>query len=105
MPEKICQSLEETRLEQSLECNVQEKYMDIGSVLFNEYSIQCLGALAFLSLFPYGQGDPISNETIRDISSKETEPFAQKLCHLRGPPVTPSITPSQPNFTSLHAIT
>ena len=44
--EKLSQPLEETRLEQSLEWN--------------------LGALAFLSLFPYGQEHKTSNKTIRD---------------------------------------
>ena len=56
--------------------------MRIGSVLFNEFSTQRLCTLAFPSLFPYGQGDPTNNETICDISSKETERFAQKLHHL-----------------------
>lgn len=82
MPEKLSQSLEETKLEQKLECDLPGKYMDIGSVPFNEFSTQCLGELAFPSLFSYGKGDPTSNETIRDLSSKETESFAQKLRHL-----------------------
>lgn len=38
--------------------------------------------LAFPSLFRRVQGDPINNETIPDINSKETESFPQKLCHL-----------------------
>ena len=53
IPEKLSQSLEETRLEQSLECNVKWEYMDFGSVPFNEFRTQCLGASAFPSLFPY----------------------------------------------------
>ena len=78
MLEKFSQPIEES-LKQSLECNVLGKYMDIGSVSFNEFSNQCLGALGFPSLFSYGQGDPTSNKTIHDISSKETESFAQSL--------------------------
>ena len=71
MPGKISHPLEVTRLEvtrleQSLECNVQGKYIDIGSVLFNK----CLGVLAVSSLFPYGQEDPTSNETTCGIRSK-----------------------------------
>ena len=38
--EKPNQSLEETRFERSLECNVKRKYMDIGSVPFNKFSTQ-----------------------------------------------------------------
>ena len=37
MPEKLSQSLEETKLEQKLECDLPGKYMDIGSVPFNEF--------------------------------------------------------------------
>ena len=75
MPGKISHPLEVTRLEvtrleQSLECNVQGKYIDIGSVLFNEFSTKCLGVLAVSSLFPYGQEDPTSNETTCGIRSK-----------------------------------
>ena len=64
MPEKLIQIC--------LGCNVQGKGMDIGSVPFNEFSTQNLGALGFPSLFPYGQGYPTINQTIRDTSSKET---------------------------------
>ena len=81
MLEKFSQPIEES-LKQSLECNVLGKYIDIGSVPFNEFSTQCLGALGIPSLFSYGQGDPTSNKTIHDISSKETESFAQSLVFL-----------------------
>ena len=47
MPEKLSKPLEETKLEQSIECNTQGKCTDIGSVLFNEFSTPCLVALAF----------------------------------------------------------
>ena len=46
-----------------------------------EFSTPCLGALAFLSSFPYGKGDPTSNDAVRDVSTKKTKSFAQKLCH------------------------
>lgn len=56
--------------------------MDFGSLPFNEFRTQCLGALAFPSLFPYEYGNPTSNETDLDIISKETESLAQNLLHL-----------------------
>ena len=40
MSEKINQPLEETRLEQSLECNAQGKYMSISSVPFNLFRME-----------------------------------------------------------------
>lgn len=42
MPEKPRNPLEETMLEQSLECNVEGKYMHIVSASFNEFSTQYL---------------------------------------------------------------
>ena len=51
MPEKLCQALKETRLEQILEFNLPGKYLDVGSVPFNEFSTQCLGALHFPHCF------------------------------------------------------
>ena len=38
MPEKLSQALKETRLEQILEFNLLGKYVNIGSVPFNEFS-------------------------------------------------------------------
>lgn len=70
MTVKHSQPLAETKLEQSLECNVQGKSLDTESVSFNEFPRQCLRVLTFPSLLPYGKGDRTSNETIRDKTSK-----------------------------------
>ena len=42
MPEKPRNPLEETMLEQSLECNIEGKYMHIVSASFYEFSTQYL---------------------------------------------------------------
>ena len=73
MPEKRNQPFEETRLEESFECNAQGKYMDIGPIPFNEFSTQYLSAL------PYGQGDLNSNESIVDTSSRGTRDFCKTI--------------------------
>lgn len=76
MPEKRNQPFEETRLEESFECNAQWKYMDIGPIPFNEFSTQCLSAL------PYGQGDLNSNESIFDTSSRGTTDLPQDYINI-----------------------
>ena len=54
----------------------------IGSEPLNEFNVQFLASLAFPTLFPDGKGDPTNSAVVSDISSNETQSFAEKLKHL-----------------------
>ena len=53
--------------------------MVLHGLLIYEFSTPCLGALAFLSSFPYGKGDPTSNDAVRDVSTKKNRIFCTKI--------------------------
>ena len=73
------QPTEQTRLQDSLKsCGT----IDIKQDPPSEFKTSCIASLAFPTLFPDTDGDPINHYTIRSIGRNDLEIFDAKLKHL-----------------------
>ena len=78
IPTKVNSRKEKDILNDSV---LKPETLKIGKYVFNEFTTDYLAAMAFLTLFPDGNGDPTKFSTRRSISKSDTESFSENIEH------------------------